>query len=146
MNTESLYKLANAMFTEGTHTVGNVTFVTNVCEWTGTKVYGYVDGELFFYSPGGMMVATRATNGSTVKLKNALNKVFQVLEFPIVWTVEDGTLCFTPQGQAFSNTHELEPDTTYAYNLVCNFYYWDRPDVEHNARLSEHLKSTQRYL
>ena len=134
-------KLQDCLFTPGTHTVNGITLKVSADK----NVKAYLDGELFLFTPGGMSIATRETNGSKVKLKNALNKIFQAIDFPIVWSVEDGTLCFTPESQAFTNNQELAPGTTYAHSINCVFHWWQMERQQVNDFMYQELKS-ERYL
>lgn len=135
-------KLKDVLYKSGTHTVNGITLQVS----DKKEIRAYLDGELFLYSPAGMSIATRATNGNTIKLRNALNKVFEALDFPIVWTVSDGTLCFAPMRKSFTSNQELVVDTTYAYNINCVFH-WDSKFVGHtvNDFLHQELKSN-RYI
>jgi len=133
-------KLSDVMYVPGNHTIGNITLQVSERK----EIRAYLDGELFMFSPIGMSIATRATNGSTVKLKNALNKVFKAFEYPIVWTVEDGALCFTPESQSFSGNQELVSGTTYAYSITCNFH-WRTENQRVNEYLNTQLK-VNRYI
>lgn len=133
-------KLKNVIYVPGTHTVGNITLQVSERK----EIRAYLEGELFMFSPVGMSIATRATNGNTIKLRNALNKVFEAIDYPIVWTVIDGTLCFTPMGEAYTSNQELVSGTTYAYHQTCIFH-WRMEKQRVNDYLNTQLK-VDRYI
>jgi hypothetical protein len=136
-------KLQDCLFTPGTHTVNGITLKVSADK----NVKAYLDGELFLFTPGGMSIATAdvSRTSNRIRLKNALNKIFQVIDFPITWTVEDGTLCFTSESQAFTANQELVPGTTYAYNGECIFHWWQMERTQVNDFLRTEMKS-ERYL
>jgi hypothetical protein len=136
-------KLQDVLYTPGTHTVEGITLKVSADK----HVKAYLDGELFLFTPGGMSIATRNVSASAkrIRLKNALNKVFKAIDFPVVWTVEDGTIAFTCEGQAFTSNQELVPGTTYDYHTSCNFHWWQMESKAVNEFLYQELKA-ERYL
>ncbi len=135
-------KLQDVLYTQGTHTVDGITLKVSADK----QVRAYIQGELFMYSPAGMSIATRIPNCtvSKIRIKNALNKIFKAIDYPIVWTVEDGTLCFTCEGIAYGENQTYDIGTTYAYN-ISGLFHWRVENARVNEFMYQELK-VERYL
>jgi hypothetical protein len=135
-------KLSDVLFTQGTHTVDGITLKVSADK----QVRAYIDGELFLYSPAGMSIGTRVPNNgaSQIRVKNALNKIFKAVEYPIVWAVESGGLCFTVEGESFGECQSYDIGTTYAYHLS-GLFHWRVESARVNEFMYQELKA-ERYL
>ena len=135
-------KLSDVLFQQGTHTVDGITLKVSADK----QVRAYIDGELFIYSPAGMSIATRTPNRavSKIRIKNALNKIFRAIDYPIVWTIESGTLCFTCEDIAYGANQTYDIGTTYAY-IISGLFHWRVENAGVNEFMYQELKS-ERYL
>lgn len=135
-------KLSDVLFQQGTHTVDGITLKVSERK----DVRAYIDGELFLYSPAGMSIGTRVPNNGTsqIRVKNALNKIFKAVEYPIIWTVEEGTLCFTCEDTAYGANQTYDIGTTYAYS-ISGLFHWRVENARVNEFMYQELKS-ERYL